>query len=179
MEYMHGQIRDLLTEFGRVDILWLDFSYPGPDGKGRDDWGSEKLVRMIRELQPLIILNDRLDLPDAWNVKTPEQSQPRGWVTVNGKPVVWEACWTFSGSWGYHRDEASWLRLHGCARRVPNPARLPAYLQSGDATALRSPSDVAGGGALPGRLCWQGRVRPTVERCLGDQDDRRGCRREY
>ncbi|MBE3577055.1 MAG: alpha-L-fucosidase [Limnochordales bacterium] len=101
-------MREFLTQFGRIDILWLDFSYPGPDGKGRDDWQSEKLVRMIRELQPEILLNDRLDLPDAWDFKTPEQSQPRGWVTVNGKPVVWEACWTFSGSWGYHRDEASW-----------------------------------------------------------------------
>ncbi|HHV54969.1 MAG TPA: alpha-L-fucosidase [Firmicutes bacterium] len=107
-EYLHGQVRELLTQFGRVDILWLDFSYPGPDGKGRDDWKSEELVRMIRELQPHILLNDRLDLPEAWDFKTPEQSQPQEWVKVDGQPVVWEACWTFSGSWGYHRDEDTW-----------------------------------------------------------------------
>jgi alpha-L-fucosidase len=108
--YLHGQVRELLTEFGQVDILWCDFSYPRPDGsgKGRDDWGSEELVRLIRELQPQIILNDRLDLPNAWDVKTPEQFQPREWVRVGGQPVVWEACQTFSGSWGYHRDESSW-----------------------------------------------------------------------
>ncbi len=63
---------------------------------------------MVRELQPHIILNDRLDLPDAWDVKTPEQYQPHEWVKVDGKPVVWEACQTFSGSWGYYRDEYSW-----------------------------------------------------------------------
>jgi len=109
-EYLHGQVRELLTGFGQVDILWFDFSYPKPDGsgKGRDDWQSEKLLRLVRELQPHIILNDRLDLPEGWDMKTPEQFQPREWVRVDGQPVVWEACQTFSGSWGYHRDEASW-----------------------------------------------------------------------
>jgi len=63
---------------------------------------------MVRELQPHIILNDRLDLPEGWDMKTPEQYQPREWLRVEGQPVVWEACQTFSGSWGYHRDEASW-----------------------------------------------------------------------
>jgi alpha-L-fucosidase len=109
--YLHGQTRELLTQFGKVDILWFDFSYPGPDGKGRDDWDSAKLVKMIRKLQPHVILDDRLDLPDvraSWDVKTPEQVQPRAWPQVDGKPVVWEACQTFSGSWGYHRDEMTW-----------------------------------------------------------------------
>lgn len=109
-EYLHGQVRELLTEFGEVDILWLDFSYPKPDGtgKGREDWQSEKLLKMVRELQPDVIVNDRLDLPDGWDIKTPEQFQPREWVRVHGQPVVWEACQTFSGSWGYHRDESGW-----------------------------------------------------------------------
>jgi alpha-L-fucosidase len=109
-EYLHGQVRELLTEFGKIDVMWFDFSYPKPDGtgKGRHDWQSEKLVKLVRELQPGIILNDRLDLPDGWDIKTPEQFQPRNWVTFNGQPVVWEACQTFSGSWGYHRDEESW-----------------------------------------------------------------------
>jgi alpha-L-fucosidase len=39
---------------------------------------------------------------------TPEQVQPAEWLHVEGEPVVWEACQTFSGSWGYHRDEDSW-----------------------------------------------------------------------
>lgn len=109
-EYLHGQVRELLTEFGKLDILWFDFSYPKPDGsgKGHEDWQSEKLYAMVRELQPHIILDDRLDLAEGWDIKTPEQFQPRGWVMHEGKPVVWEACQTFSGSWGYHRDEASW-----------------------------------------------------------------------
>lgn len=110
-EYLHAQVRELLTEFGKVDILWCDFSYPNPEpgkGKGREDWQSEALYKMVRELAPNIILNDRLDLPEGWDIKTPEQYQPREWLTVDGQRVVWEACQTFSGSWGYHRDEASW-----------------------------------------------------------------------
>ncbi|MBI1336456.1 MAG: alpha-L-fucosidase [Phycisphaera sp.] len=114
-DYLHAQVRELLTQFGKVDVLWFDFSYPFKDnpadhtrGKSKLAWRSEELYKMIRELAPHIMLDDRLDLPDGWDMKTPEQFQPREWVTVNGQPVVWEGCQTFSGSWGYHRDEQSW-----------------------------------------------------------------------
>jgi len=109
-EYLHGQVRELLTNYGRVDYIWFDFSYPGPDGKGRDDWGSEELLKMCRELQPGILVNDRLDRDEqgGWDVKTPEQVMMREPLQHNGKPIVWETCQTFSGSWGYHRDEATW-----------------------------------------------------------------------
>lgn len=108
-DFLYKQTRELLTNFGKIDVLWYDFSYPKPDGsgKGRDDWQSEKLYKLIRKFQPHIVLDDRLDLPGGWDVKTPEQFQPREWVKVNGTPVVWEACQTLSGSWGYHRDEQS------------------------------------------------------------------------
>ncbi len=111
--YMYGQVRELLTRFGKVDIIWFDFSYPdreykGMKGKGRNDWQSEKLLALTRRLQPGIMVNNRLDLPGKADFHTPEQYQPRDWVRVDGKPVVWEACQTFSGSWGYHRDEATW-----------------------------------------------------------------------
>jgi|YelNatPaOPRAMG01_1025707.scaffolds.fasta_scaffold08461_4 alpha-L-fucosidase len=107
-KYLHAQVRELLTNYGQVDVMWFDFSYPGENGKGKDDWDSENLIAMVRELMPNIILDDRFDLPYGWDIKTPEQYQPREWVKVDGKPVVWEACQTFSGSWGYHRDEESW-----------------------------------------------------------------------
>lgn len=111
--YLHGQTRELLTHFGKIDILWFDFSYPKRDGdgflgKGRDDWQSEKLYELVRELQPKVMLNNRLDLDSGFDFVTPEQVQPQRRVELNGQPVVWEACQTFSGSWGYHRDESSW-----------------------------------------------------------------------
>ncbi|MCX7800811.1 MAG: alpha-L-fucosidase [Fimbriimonadales bacterium] len=109
-EYLHGQVRELLTQYGKVDYLFFDFSYPGEDGKGRDDWGSEELLRMVRELQPGILVNDRLDLEEqgGWDFKTPEQFMVREPMTFRGQPILWETCQTFSGSWGYHRDEATW-----------------------------------------------------------------------
>jgi alpha-L-fucosidase len=111
VDYMENQLRELLTGFGPIDCLFLDFSFPGPDGKGRKDWQSERLLRLIRELQPNCIINDRLDLldrPDGWDFRTPEQFMPRSWVSMDGLRVPWETCQTFSGSWGYHRDEATW-----------------------------------------------------------------------
>ncbi len=118
-EYLHGQVRELLTEYGKIDVMFYDFSYPNRDehgnprpwlGKGREEWESEKLLEMTRELQPHIVVNDRLDLIEAggWDYRTPEQYVPKDGITMDGKPVPWEACQTFSGSWGYHRDEASW-----------------------------------------------------------------------
>ncbi|OIO02794.1 alpha-L-fucosidase [Candidatus Desantisbacteria bacterium CG_4_10_14_0_8_um_filter_48_22] len=119
-EYLHNQVRELLTKFGKIDIMWFDFSYPKPDGsgKGRNEWQSEKLYKMVRELMPGVMLDDRLDLEKGWDIKTPEQFQPREWVTVNGQKVVWEACQTFSGSWGYHRDESSWRSVDELIRTL-------------------------------------------------------------
>ena len=112
--YLHAQVRELMTEFGQIDYYFPDFSYPGENGKGRDDWQSEALVKMIRELQPGILINDRLDLHDTdwgWDFKTPEQFMVREWLQVKGQKVLWETCQTFSGSWGYHRDETTWKSL--------------------------------------------------------------------
>ena len=109
--YLHAQTRELLSQYGKIDVLWYDYSYTHLDwgwakGKGKDDWQSEKLLQLVRSLQPGIILNDRLEL--GGDLVTPEQYQPREWMKVDGKPVLWEACQTLNGSWGYHRDNMDW-----------------------------------------------------------------------
>ncbi|MEM6459858.1 MAG: alpha-L-fucosidase [Planctomycetota bacterium] len=122
--YMREQVRELLTDYGDIDVLWFDFTFqvhpdqPRDDfrfNKGREAWDAKRLYEMIRELRPEIMLTDRLDLDlplSGGDFKTPEQAQPREWVHVEAdgqqRPVVWEACQTFSGSWGYHRDENEW-----------------------------------------------------------------------
>jgi len=110
-QYLKNQVRELLTNYGTIDVIWLDYSFDGPRGKGRADWDSVGLLKMVRELQPGIIVNDRLDLLDVaggWDFRSPEQFKPAEWVTMNGVRVPWETCQTFSGSWGYFRDETSW-----------------------------------------------------------------------
>jgi len=113
-DYLHAQVRELLTEFGRIDYIFFDYSYPGADGKGRDDWRSADLIKMVRHLQPHIMVNDRLDLvdtDDGWDFRTPEQVAMRDPFEMDGRPVLWENGWTFSGSWGYHRDQATWKNV--------------------------------------------------------------------
>ncbi len=110
-DYLHGQSRELLTQFGDIDIMWYDFSYPDRDwgwsvGKGHKEWDSETLMAMARDLQPGILINNRLDIPGDF--VTPEQYQPSAPMMVDGKPVRWEACQTLNGSWGYHRDNLDW-----------------------------------------------------------------------
>ncbi len=110
-EYLKNQVREILTKYGKIDILWLDYSFPGQFGKGRDDWGSVELMKMVRELQPGIIVNDRADLKDyqgGWDFTTPEQFKVEKWPEENGVKIPWETCQTFSGSWGYYRDEHTW-----------------------------------------------------------------------
>jgi alpha-L-fucosidase len=109
--YIKNQVRELLTNYGEISIIWFDFSFPGKNGKGHDDWDSENLLKMARSLQPGIIVDDRLDLENVeggWDFTTPEQVQVSKWPEVNGKKVPWETCQTFSGSWGYYRDEYTW-----------------------------------------------------------------------
>jgi alpha-L-fucosidase len=71
-------------------------------GKGAADWGSTELLALVRELQPGILVNDRLGVPGDF--VTPEQYQPAEPPTRDGRPVPWEACQTLNGSWGYDRD---------------------------------------------------------------------------
>ena len=113
-EYLHAQVRELLTGYGRVDYMFFDFSYPArqrPEiwgNKGREDWGSEELLAMVRQLQPGIVVNDRLDLPGQGDVATPEQYQPSAPMVVRDGAGLWEACQTLNGSWGYDRDNLDW-----------------------------------------------------------------------
>lgn len=106
--FMRNQVRELLTAH-QPDIIWYDFSFPGEDGKDHTHWESETLYELTRELCPDILINNRLDLEGVGDFITPEQYQPtRQPVDDEGNPLTWEACQTFSGSWGYYRDEYSW-----------------------------------------------------------------------
>ncbi|MBR5542576.1 MAG: alpha-L-fucosidase [Oscillospiraceae bacterium] len=119
-EYMRNQVTELLTNYGKIDIIWFDYTIKkehAPErykpwmqhdgGKTKELWEAEELITLIRKLQPGIMINNRLDVSqDVW---TPEQKRPTEWAKdENGELLVWEACHTFSGAWGYHRDEMTW-----------------------------------------------------------------------
>jgi alpha-L-fucosidase len=109
--YLRNQVTELLTRYGKIDILWFDFSDGSKEvhGKGKDDWGSVELLKLVKKLQPDILVNNRLGLEeykDGADFVTPEQVSTS--ELVKYKNQLWETCQTFSGSWGYFRDENSW-----------------------------------------------------------------------
>ncbi|MBM3458823.1 MAG: alpha-L-fucosidase, partial [Armatimonadetes bacterium] len=55
-EYVHAQVRELLSQYGKIDVIWFDGAWPHSAAR----WHSPELVRTIRELQPEILINNRL-----------------------------------------------------------------------------------------------------------------------
>ncbi|MDQ0343176.1 alpha-L-fucosidase [Lederbergia wuyishanensis] len=114
LEYMHGQVRELLTNYGKIDIMWFDFSYDDMTG---EKWRATELINMIREIQPDIIIDNRLggniksSNPEiyAGDFYSPEQIVPPGGIVdENGEQIPWEACITLNDNWGYHSKDKNY-----------------------------------------------------------------------
>ncbi len=113
LDYMHTQVRELCSNYGQLDILWFDFSYRELTGEA---WRATELVRMVRSLQPGVIMDNRLEVSGlgfgslltddpteySGDFVSPEQIiPPAGIRDEKGRPVVWEACITMNNHWGY------------------------------------------------------------------------------
>lgn len=95
-----AQIRELMTNYGKIDILWYDGHWI-PDTREEELaalWNSREVNAMVRKLQPHILINNRSGLPE--DLDTPEQH-----VTASGQGRAWESCMTIGDScgWGYIR----------------------------------------------------------------------------
>ena len=93
IHYLHGQIRELLTNYGRIDGLWFDGL-----GGAADDWDAENLFRMVRGIQPWLIINNRCGLPGDYD--TPEQKLGR---FQPDRP--WETCMTLGTQWSWKTND--------------------------------------------------------------------------
>jgi alpha-L-fucosidase len=112
VEYIHGQVRELCTQYGKVDILWYDVPWP-LDAEG---WEARRLNRMVRRLQPDIIINNRSRLPEDFG--TPEQH-----IRPEEQGRAWEACMTMNDSWGFHRADDNWKTPKQVIRNLITCAR--------------------------------------------------------
>jgi alpha-L-fucosidase len=110
--YLHEHIRELLTNYGTIDILWYDVAWP-LDAKGFE---SERMNEMVFRLQPDIIVNNRNKLEGDFS--TPEQ---RIEAATAGR--AWEACMTMNGSWGYHATDDEWKTPKQIVRNLITCAR--------------------------------------------------------
>jgi alpha-L-fucosidase len=97
VEYTHGLVREILTNYGKIDVLWYDVAWP-LDAKG---WESERMNEMVFQLQPEIIVNNRNKLPGDFS--TPEQH-----IVAETGGRAWEACMTLNDSWGYQAADDNW-----------------------------------------------------------------------
>lgn len=93
IEYQFNVVRELCTNYGKVDVFWFDACYWGGMFTA-DMWDAEKLTRMVRELQPGIIINNRASLPGDFD--TPEQK-----IGMFQSPRPWESCMTLCSSWSW------------------------------------------------------------------------------
>lgn len=95
--YMLGQIRELLSNYGRIDVLWFDHPHESLDG--------EAFLKEIRQLQPDILVNNRVSSNRlVGDFRTPEQTTPCAPLMENGRRILWETCNTITGgTWGYDR----------------------------------------------------------------------------
>jgi alpha-L-fucosidase len=96
-DFLRAQLTELLTQYGRIDLLWFDGGWE----RSSDAWRTPDLVAMIRALQPDIVINDRL--PGAGDYDTPEQ-----FVPPEPPARTWETCLTMNESWAWNPSDPDW-----------------------------------------------------------------------
>lgn len=117
-EHVRRQVRELLTQYGPIDILWFDGTHRAFDGR--------PLMAEVRRLQPQIIMNTRaVPNRDEGDYIAPEQWLPRSPIRHKGVPVLWELCQTLTcGNWGYDRYDHDYLPVEHLAGLLERTGRL-------------------------------------------------------
>ena len=100
LDYVRGQLTELLTNYGRIDLLWFD----GQWERTPEEWHAAELRALITSLQPHVLVNDRL--PGQGDFVTPEGALPT--IAPAGP---WEMCLTMGSSWGYRPDDTEYKSI--------------------------------------------------------------------
>ncbi|MHC4154742.1 MAG: alpha-L-fucosidase [Planctomycetota bacterium] len=132
IEYLHGQLRELCGNYGKVNMIFFD----GLGAKSKD-WDSGKLFKMIRQLQPDIVINNRAGLPGDYD--TPEQK-----IGEFQRDRPWETCMTIAEKW-FWRTEDRIKPLSVCLRSLVATA-------GGDGNFLFNVGPMPNGQIEPGQV---------------------------
>lgn len=112
--YLKNQVRELLTGYGKVDVVWWDYSQGAASGKR--GWDAPALIELCRKLQPGIIMNNRLYAYSGFDTNTDvkldvrrgDTMTPEKHVPAKGYPDTdWETCMTVGNKWGYNRYDTN------------------------------------------------------------------------
>src|SRR5438552_7899195 len=109
IEYMKGELRELLTNYGPIGILWWDGGWE----RSAAEIHSAEVNSYVRSLQPAILINDRNKLPEDYS--TPEQDIPASAVP-GGR--LWETCMTINDTWGYAKNDTNWKSAEDLTRKL-------------------------------------------------------------
>ena len=127
------QLRELMSNYGTVDLLWYDIA----NGVVSNDRAWE-IHRMVHQLQPGIVVNNRLGRGTPYDVQTPENFIPA--TGIPGKD--WESCISMNNSWGYAADDHAWKSTRELLHRLAD------ITSKGGNLLLNMGPD--GSGAMPG-----------------------------
>ena len=114
VEYLHAQVNELFSNYGKIDCVWWDYSSRKVQG---DSWRADELLATVRQLQPDILSNNRLYAKASTGGKTADgfdYSQgdfitPEQKIPDTGLPGInWETCMTMNGTWGYSDFDHNW-----------------------------------------------------------------------
>jgi len=116
LTYMHNQVEELCTNYGKIDIFWFDYSYGHMAG---ETWKATELVRMVRKYHPDVLFDNRLTKKTSILSENPEEYSgdfyspeltipydPYGVRNEKGEPIPWETCTTINNSWSYTQDKS-------------------------------------------------------------------------
>jgi alpha-L-fucosidase len=95
--FLLGQLDELLTGYGRIDVVWFDGGWERPS----DWWGVDEIAELIRSRQPGCLINDRL--PGRGDFATPEQ-----FIPATPPAGRWESCLTMNDSWGWNPTDTGY-----------------------------------------------------------------------
>lgn len=109
IDFMKGQLLELLTNYGPIGVLWFDGGWE----HNAQELRSAEVNTFIRSIQPSILINDRNHLPEDFS--TPEQTIPAG-ALPGGR--LWETCMTINDTWGYAKNDTNWKPAEDLIRKL-------------------------------------------------------------
>ncbi|MBI3119292.1 MAG: alpha-L-fucosidase [Candidatus Hydrogenedentes bacterium] len=108
LDYMKGQLRELVTNYGPIGVLWFD---GGWEHKA-EELHADEVTGMLRSIQPNIIINNRIQIPQDFD--TPEQKIPD--TGIPGRD--WETCMTMNDTWGFKSTDTNWKSTEDLIRKL-------------------------------------------------------------